>query len=191
MRKDDFAAATGLSSGQADKWYDPVERAMMEFAIVSPQRAAMFLATIGHETMGYTRLSEIWGPTDAQKRYDNRADLGNTRPEAIRIAAAHGSTPGSWWRGYGGIQITGYDNHRATGEALGYDLLNDPQQLTEPVKGMRSAGRWWKTNGCNEIADTGDFFRLSIRVNGKNRDGLPNGWADRQRRYKAAIAVLG
>lgn len=180
MQKADFAAACGLSIALADKWYDPVERALMEFAIASPQRAAMFLATIGHESADFRYTREIWGPTPTQERYEMRVDLGNVKPG-----------DGKRFMGRGLIQITGRANYAAVSRGLGVDYQSRPEDLERPPDAARASGWWWQNNGCNEIADRGDFLRLSIRVNGKNRDGLPNGWADRQRRYKAAMAVLG
>jgi len=180
MRESDFAKAAMLSTSMATKWYDAVERSMMEFAIVSPLRAAMYIATIGHESAGFVHTREIWGPTSAQLRYEGRADLGNTQPG-----------DGFRYRGRGLIQITGRANYQAISDGLGVDYINHPEWLERPVDAARCSGWWWKNNGCNEIADTGDFFRLSIRVNGKNKNGLPNGWEDRQRRYKAACAALG
>ena len=79
--------------------------------------------------------------------YDNRADLGNTNSEAIRIATAHGSTPGRFWKGHGPIQITGYLNHLAAMMALELDCVEQPRLLCEPVHGCRAAGWFWKVNG--------------------------------------------
>ncbi|CAM4226083.1 glycoside hydrolase family 19 protein [Bordetella muralis] len=180
MREPDFAKAAMLSPEMAAKWYDAVERSMMEFAIVSPLRAAMYIATIGHESAGFVHTREIWGPTPAQRRYEGRADLGNTQPG-----------DGSRYRGRGLIQITGRANYQAVSDGLGVDYINHPEWLERPVDAARCSGWWWKNKGCNEIADSGDFLRLSIRVNGKNKNGLPNGWEDRQRRYETVRLVFG
>lgn len=67
MRDADFAT-TMLSPAHATKSHDPVERAMMEFIIVSPLLAAMFIATLGHESSGFVHTRELWGPTPAQLR---------------------------------------------------------------------------------------------------------------------------
>lgn len=176
----DFARAAALAQPMAAKWYDPVERAMMEFAIVSPLRAAMFIATIGHESAGFVHTREIWGPTSAQLRYEGRKDLGNTQPG-----------DGFRFRGRGLIQVTGRANYQALSDGLGMVYVSNPEWLERPVDAARGSGWWWFNNGCNEIADTGDFLRLSIRVNGKNANGLPNGWVDRQRRFEAARVVFG
>lgn len=180
MNQRDFAAAAMLSPPRAAKWYNAVERAMMEFAIVSPMRAAMFIATIGHESKGFLHTREIWGPTPAQSRYEGRRDLGNTEPG-----------DGFRYRGRGLIQVTGRANYQALSDGLGADYINNPERLERSVDAARGSGWWWFNNGCNEIADTGDFLLLSIRVNGKNANGLPNGWEDRQRRFKAAWKALG
>lgn len=175
MTKDQFQAATGLSSALVERWYGPVENSMYEFAIVSPQRAAMYLATVGHESGGFVHTREIWGPTPAQARYEGRADLGNTQPG-----------DGSRYRGRGLIQITGRSNYADVSKGLGVDFLSHPSRLEETEHAARSAAWWWFHNGLNELADTGDFRAVTRRVNGGY-----NGMADRQRRYEMAINVLG
>lgn len=193
MTFDQFMRAMGLSQDKAQTWYEPIENAIFEHAIVSPFRAAMFLATIGHESGNFRWLAEIWGPTAAQKRYDSRDDLGNTDPQAVAIAAKHGMGPGQFYRGYGPIQITGFYNLRDMGEKLGLDLINEPSLLMDPRNGARSSARWWQDAGCNAIADTGNFFRVSNRVNRGNSNSKypPNGWEDRLKRYNRAIEILG
>ena len=48
------------------------------------QRAAAFMAQLGHESGELQFLEELWGPTPAQKRYEPPNDLarrlGNTQP---------------------------------------------------------------------------------------------------------------
>lgn len=180
MYQSDFAQAALLNPSMAARWYQQVESSMMEFAIISPLRAAMYIATLGHESCGFRYTSEIWGPTSAQMRYERRRDLGNTQPG-----------DGYCYRGRGLIQITGRANYQALSVGLGIDYLNHPQWLEQPIHAGRCSGWWWLLNGCNQIADSGDFLRLSIRVNGKNAKGYPSGWKDRWRRYRNACTVLG
>ncbi|OZI48355.1 glycoside hydrolase family 19 protein [Bordetella genomosp. 4] len=180
MRKSDFAKAASLPPHRATRWYHPVEQSMMEFGIISPLRAAMYIATLGHESCGFTCTREIWGPTAAQRRYEGRTSLGNTHPG-----------DGFRYLGRGLIQITGRANYRAVSNGLDVDYVTHPEWLERAVDAARGSGWWWLNNGCNEIADSGDFLRLSIRVNGRNVRGLPNGWSDRNRRYAAACMALG
>lgn len=180
MRQSDFANAAMLRASMAARWYHAVERSMMEFGIISPLRAAMYIAILGHESCGFAYTRERWGPTAVQRRYEGRAGLGNTQPgDGLR------------YLGRGLIQITGRANYRAVSQGLAVDYIHHPEWLERPEDAARASGWWWLNNGCNEIADTGDFLRLSIRVNGKNTRGLPNGWEDRKRRYAAAWAALG
>src|SRR5690606_17393021 len=97
-----FRKATGLSASRAQDWYPYVRAACIEFEITAPTRLAAFLAQVGHESGGFVYAREIWGPTEAQKRYEGRKDLGNTQPG-----------DGSRFRGRGLIQITGRANYTA------------------------------------------------------------------------------
>lgn len=170
-----FAAAAGLTLDRAQEWYPDVRAACLEFGIDTPQRVAAFLAQVGHESGGFRYTREIWGPTDAQKRYEGRADLGNVKPG-----------DGSKYRGRGLIQITGRYGYQKASKALGVDLISHPELLEAKPLAARSAAWWWFAHGCNEIADTGDIVALSKRINGGT-----NGLEDRLRRYQIACDALG
>lgn len=177
ISKDEFKEATGVNEETALKWSMVVSLAAAEFGIDTPQSLAMFLATIGHESGGFRYVREIWGPTPTQERYEGRKDLGNTKPG-----------DGSKFRGRGLIQTTGRANYQSVSYALGKDFVSNPELLEEPENAARSAAYFWKSNGLNEIDD---FLTTQKRVNGFNRStGLPNGWEDRQRRYKIALEAL-
>ena len=153
--------AAYMLRARCEKWLPWLQAAMDKYEINTPVRIAHFLAQLAYESGRFVYTKELWGPTTAQRGYDTRADLGNTKPEAISIARYHGSTPGKWWMGHGPIQITGYDNHKRCGEALGLDLLNLPELLENPEFGALAAGWFWQVNGLNEIADTGNVDHVS------------------------------
>lgn len=174
---------------KANIYIDPINKTLEEFDILTPHRIAAFLAQIGHESGNLIYTSEL----ASGSVYDSRKDLGNTLPEAIDIASKHGSTPGQWWKGHGLIQITGYNNHKACGEALGLDLLNEPKLLTEPLHAARSAGWFWQVNNLNKLADLGDIDGVSDKVNRGRKTsqfGDANGFKDRLHIYTRAIVVL-
>ncbi|MFI8372667.1 glycoside hydrolase family 19 protein [Pseudomonas helleri] len=148
--------------------------AMNRYQIVGSKRVAAFIAQIGHESGQLRYVKEIWGPTAAQTRYEGRADLGNTQ-----------SGDGSKYRGRGLIQITGRANYKACGEALGLDLVNQPELLEKPLHACMSAAWFWATKGLSPLADDGKFETLTRRING----GV-NGLADRQMLYARALKVL-
>ena len=118
MNVQELSRATGAAEWRAESWLHHIESAMSEFDINTPARKAMFLAQIGHESGGLRWIKELWGPTPSQSRYEGRADLGNTV-----------KGDGFKFRGRGLIQVTGRDNYRNVGEALGFDLLRLPPAL--------------------------------------------------------------
>ena len=148
--------------------------AMNRYQIIGTRRVAAFIAQIGHESGQLKYVKEIWGPTAAQARYEGRKDLGNT------VAG-----DGSKYRGRGLIQITGRANYMACGEALGLDLINQPELLEKPQHACMSAAWFWATKGLSTLADAGQFDKITQRINGGQ-----NGAADRQALYARALKVL-
>lgn len=174
MTPQELARCTGARIDRAARFLPLVEAAMAEFDINTPARKAAFLAQIGHESGGLRWVTEIWGPTDTQRRYEGRVDLGNTQ-----------LGDGYRYRGRGLIQTTGRANFKATGDALGVDLIASPELLAEPALAARSAAWFWHRHGLNDLADRGDIVRMTRRVNGGT-----NGLEDRAALYEAAKAVL-
>lgn len=163
MTPQTLAAAIGVNVARTQEWADPITAAMALWAIDTDARQAAFLAQIGHESGRLLYVRELWGPTPAQIRYEGRADLGNTQPG-----------DGKRYLGRGLIQITGRTNYKAVGDALGVDFIEQPQLLEQPANAALSAAWFWNTHGCNELADVGDFRRITLRING----GM-NGYVDR------------
>ena len=148
--------------------------AMVHYQIIGPKRVAAFIAQIGHESGQLKYVKEIWGPTAAQARYEGRKDLGNT---------VVGDGPK--YRGRGLIQITGRANYMACGEALGLDLIKQPELLEKPQHACMSAAWFWASKGLNTLADADQFDKITRRINGGQ-----NGAADRQALYARALKVL-
>lgn len=148
--------------------------AIVRYQIIGSKRVAAFIAQIGHESDQLKYVKEIWGPTAAQARYEGRKDLGNT------VAG-----DGSKYRGRGLIQITGRANYMACGEALGIDLIKQPELLEKPQHACMSAAWFWASRGLNTLADAGRFDQITQRINGGQ-----NGAEDRQALYARALKVL-
>lgn len=164
-----------------------LNRAMARFRIDSPVRRAAFLAQIGHESGQLRRLVENLNYSAAglaatwPGRF--RASDGQPNPLAKRLArlpesiANHvyadrlGNGPaatGDGWRyrGRGLIQLTGRDNYRACGSAIGADLLAAPDLLEQAEWAAMSAAWFWSSSGLNELADAGRFEDITRRING-------------------------
>lgn len=150
---------------------DAIISACGVFDIITPNRYEMFVAQIAEESEGFRYTEEIWGPTARQSSYGKRADLGNTKPEALAFAQAAGVEVGKFYAGHGLIEITGYDNHLAYSMAQYGDdrCARNPRLLAKAPDAALSAGWYWKTHGCNELADGGDtaaFKAVTLKVNG-------------------------
>lgn len=168
---------------RAAKWVDALNAAMDTYQIDTPLRQAHFLAQVGHESGRLQYVREI----ASGRAYDGRIDLGNMRPEALSIAKSHNSTPGQWWRGHGLIQITGFDNHKACGEALGLDLLNAPEKLEQIQHAANAAGWYWTDfKNLNPLADADLLEKITKKVNGGR-----NGISDRQIILMCSKLALG
>ena len=153
--------------------------AMQRFQIVGAKRVAAFIAQIGHESGQLVYVREIWGPTPAQAKYEGRKDLGNTVPG-----------DGFKYRGRGLIQITGRANYAACGEALGLDLINQPELLEQPKSACLSAAWFWATNGLNTLADAGDNQSIGSLINTGRKGRVANSETERQAFYGKALKVL-
>lgn len=138
-------------------------------------RLAHFLAQVAHESGGFRYMEEIWGPTEAQKRYEGRKDLGNTV-----------KGDGSLFRGRGPIQITGRANYEEYGNAIGLWLTDKPTLAAIPAIGLHIACEYWKRKGLNAWADADDVLTITKKING----GV-NGLADRQSRLAIIKGVIG
>jgi putative chitinase len=174
-------AATGCGAERAERFAPHLQAACDAYAITqTPGRLAAFLAQIGHESGALRYTAEIWGPTDAQRRYEGRRDLGNLQPG-----------DGERFKGRGLIQTTGRANHIAVRDRLRArmadvpDFEAEPEALEAPQWAAWSAADYWGWRGLNALADRDDFVGITRRING----GL-NGLADRQRRWERALQAV-
>ncbi|MEO8391234.1 glycoside hydrolase family 19 protein [Polaromonas sp.] len=190
MTPDIVARATGARIDRATQCAPGLTAAMELYDINTPARQAMFLANIGHETGGLKWLSEIWGPTPAQIRYEGRADLGNTQPG-----------DGRRFKGHGMLQTTGRFNHAAVRDRLRKrfpemevpDFEAEPEKLAEPQWAALAAADYIAMKDCQRFADAGDFDGYCDTINrGKKTaaEGDSNGWDDRLALYLAAQEAL-
>jgi putative chitinase len=170
ITKDQLNKIVPYGKSKVDAYLQPLIKAMAEFQINNKLRIAAFISQIAHESGSFRYVEEI----ASGAAYEGRKDLGNIKPG-----------DGVKFKGRGLIQITGRSNYEKCGKALGLDLINDPELLELPINAVRSAAWFWKTNGLNELADTGDIKRVTKRVNGGY-----NGLAEREAFYKKALLVI-
>lgn len=75
---------------------------------------------------------------------------------------------GDGWRhrGAGLKQLTFKANHEEFGKAVGLELARIPDYLRQPEGAAMSAAWYWHSRGLNELADVGNFKRITEKVNG-------------------------
>lgn len=212
MTLKDFRSAASLPAALAQRWFPHVVAAMTEFGISTPRRQAAFIAQIGVESAGFTQLSENLyyndparvatlfktgfdlnknGVADAAeiefaKAYTRNPEKLANRAYAGRMGNGPESSGDGWkYRGRGLKQVTGKNNYRACGVALGLDLLTTPDLLLNDIQAARSAGWFWQANNLNSYADNRDFVGMTRRITGST-----TGLADRTARLGVAEAVL-
>jgi predicted chitinase len=160
-----FASQTNILT-----YWLPIADTLEEFQINTLDRIAAFLGQIAHES-GSLKYSEEIASGEA---YEGREDLGNTQPG-----------DGKRYKGRGLIQLTGRANYRRFGEILNLELEENPELAREPTVAARIAGGYWKTHGLNKLADHGNYYEITRRINGGLR-----GWRDRVTNFKNAKQAL-
>lgn len=186
---------------RAGVFVGPLNAAMEEFEITTPERVAMFIAQVAHETRELNALVENMNYSAAglrggfSKYFDAEAAAEYARqPERIGNRAYanrmgngdEASGHGFRFRGRGLLHATGRDMYAKLSDALGLPLIGHPELLERPEEGSR-AGAWiWAVEkDLNPIADRGDFRLITKRING----GL-NGWDDRVKYLELAQRAL-
>lgn len=188
-----------------NKNLDPLSTALNavlpEYDINTPERIACFLAQCGHESAGFTVLTEnlnysaeglckVW-----PKRFPTAAAAApyNRNPEKIankvycdRLGNGKEASGDGWkYRGRGAIQLTGKSNYEAFAKSCG-KTLDETVEYCETLEGaIASACYFWKTNNLNKFVDANDFVGLTKKINGGTV-----GLQDRTHHYEVAIKLL-
>jgi len=147
---------------------------------------AYVLATAWHETgpasspLHMTPRREIWGPTEAQRGYEGRKDLGNTV-----------MGDGKRYMGRGYVQITGRRNYQKASLLTGRDLVANPDLALDPdiaaaviVDGMKNG--WFTGKRMGDFEAFRDMRRV---VNGMDKADEIARHADKFQKALAADLV--
>lgn len=161
----------------AAKWAEVFSATILSDTFSRDDELDDFLGQILHESGMLEKLEENLNYSAAALmrtwpiRFNSETAIQYAR-DAVNIAnRAYGGRlgndePGDGWkyRGRGLLQVTGKDSYKAVGEALGVDLVENPDMLAQPEWALKSAIAWWEGNIPDAIM--GDTVRVSKRVNG-------------------------
>ena len=170
--------------------------------IATLRQQAAFIGQCGHESGNFTKLEEglsyaaerlmkIWPkrfPTMevAQKYARNPRALANY-VYANRMGNRDEASGDGWrFRGSGWLQLTGHANFFHAGKACGEDFVMKPDLVRTPQYAAITAGWYWATHKCNELAEAGEWAKLTKAINGGTI-----GLDDRVKHTRHALEVLG
>lgn len=207
--------ACGVAPTLARVFLEPVNTTLVRFEIdKTPQRTAMFIAQCAYESENFVHLEEDLFYTNPVRLVEvvfrSKFDLNRNRkadPEEIELAKQYVRNPkalanrvyanrlgngdeasGDGWkyRGSGPLQLTGKDNFKAAGDAIGVDYVSNPDLVRQPKDGTLAAGWFWATARCNELMDDGLYDLVTRGINGPAMLGLD----ERNERYNRNLIEL-
>jgi putative chitinase len=201
MNTEQLAKILKMKPAKAGEWIDAINATFEKFDISTPERQACFLGQCAHESGGFTALSEnlnysaaslcrVWPKrfptvTDGQNYERNPQKIAN-KVYADRMGNGdEESGEGFAYRGRGLIQLTGKSNYEACGEAIGVELVSNPDLVSTPEYAALTAGWFWDKNKLNNYADKNDMEGLTKKINGGT-----HGIEDRVARTQLALDIL-
>jgi len=175
-----------------------------KFGITTPLRLAHFLAQCGHESGGFTAVTENlnygaaglhgtfkkYFPTlESAKPYDRNKEKIANKVYSNRMGNGNeASGEGYKFRGRGYIQLTGKDNYTAFDKTVEDDIVANPDLVATKYP-LASAGFFFKSNSiwavCDKGADTATVTAVTKKVNGGTI-----GLEDRIKHFKEYYALL-
>jgi putative chitinase len=191
-----------LALAKAQDFMPFLTEAMQAYEINTPAREGAFISQLAHESQGLTRFVENLNYSAAGLRttfgkyFPNNSIAATYQRQPVKIAnrvyanrmgnGNEASGDGWKFRGKGGIQLTGKENHKNCGDALGADFVTNPDLLLTNEYIFKSAAWFWASRNLNALADAKNFVEITKRINGGT-----NGLEDRQAYYARAKKVLG
>jgi putative chitinase len=183
------------------QWVTALNDTFSQFGILTPNQQAAFIGQCGHECGHFRILEEnlnyraatlmkLWPKRFPTLEIANQY-AGNARRIANKVYADRmgnrdeASGDGFRFRGRGCIQLTGHSNYFHAGKALGVDFVMEPDLVATPKYAAMTAGWFWSTHGCNEIAESADWVKLTKKINGGTI-----GLEDRIKHTKEALVAL-
>jgi putative chitinase len=186
---------------EAEIWVGALNSILPQYDIDTPKRVAAFLAQCGHESLGFTELSENlyysanglrihfgkYFKTVDPLKYEKKPEKIANRVYANRMGNGNEASGDGWkYRGRGLIQLTGKSNYAAFSAAMKVDAVTTPDLVSISKKiALLSAIWFWNKNKLNALADKSSITAMSKKING----GV-NGLEERIKLYNKAILIL-
>ena len=164
------------------EWVDALNETFQRFEINTPRQRAAFIGQCGHECGNFKVLEEnlnyraatlmkLWPkrfPTqEIANEYERKPQRIANKVYSSRMGNRDEASGDGWrFRGRGCIQLTGSDNYFHAGKALGVDFWANPDLVATPKYAALTAGWFWSTHKCNELAESANWVGLTKKING-------------------------
>jgi predicted chitinase len=158
---------------------DLVQRTAIK-AGIKGRELAQFMAQTKHESADFSRMKEMGGANYFAQHYDPKFN-----PAKARTLGNKQIGDGAKYHGRGYIQITGRDNYRMAGQALGIPLEQHPELAAKPDVAAKIAVWYWKTRVKPNVANFNDTTQVTKLINPALR-----GLKDRFENYKQYVNVM-
>jgi putative chitinase len=169
---------TKLGIGQ--EWLEPLNDTFEKYQINTPKRQACFIGQTMHESGAYKFLRENlnYSAKALMNTWPSRfpdmdtAEKYERNPEKIAnkvYGGRMGNTEegdGAKYIGRGLIQLTGKENYKNCSDAIGVDLVANPDLLSDPQYAALSAGWFWNKRNLNASSDLMDIVGMTKKING-------------------------
>lgn len=164
------------------EWVPALNDTFAQFGIVTPRQQAAFIGQCGHECGNFKVLEE-----NLNYRAETLMKLWPKRFPTLEVANVYARNPkkiankvyadrmgnrdeasgdGYRFRGRGCIQLTGHANYFHAGKALGVDFVKEPDLVATAKYAALTAGWFWSTHGCNDVAEAQNWTALTKKING-------------------------
>lgn len=142
FNRDDFFATYrsefgSLTSGQVTGLESLLSAMEQDDKVSNINYFAYMMATVKHETANSFHPITEYGGVSYFNRYDPVLADTSTRRATARTNGNTERGDGYKYRGRGYVQITWKNNYRRLGDALGYDLVNNPEDALNPLVAYR------------------------------------------------------
>ena len=173
-----------LSSTQVSGLESLLSSMEVERNISSMNQFAYMLATLKHETANTFHPITEYGSASYFNRYDPVLADTSTRRATAKLNGNTARGDGYKYRGRGYVQITWKNNYRKLGNALGYDLVNYPEEALNPEVaykimsyGMRNGIFTGKKLSDYLTHSVTDYYNARRIINGTDRATTVAGYA--------------
>lgn len=194
----------GVSDVLAAQFTEPLRAACEKFEINTPERVAMFMGQVLHESgrlshvkesLFYSTPERIMVVFPSRVKTLAEAKKLTKAPQALanrvysgRLGNGAIDTNDGWaFIGRGLIQLTGRDNYTAAEKALGFPYSWTPWIVSDPEHAALTAAWFWASHDCNRLADERNLTEITRRINGPALLGL----VERRELTRAALHAMG